>query len=871
MGNSRTGRGLRGIYKLILSVLQISVLGTVVPIAFGILISTFLYFRYCQDIESLQAQYRLEQDSKAAIQIQKIQNMFLDVHQGLQTIANMPGIRRLDSQPKKLSPYGAEWASDAFQGIEQIYFGLAKDHGISEIAIMTLDAKAAKNQSVHTARFDAKTIEHLNSIVPLGSQSISGDVNPYEIEAMSHQLVFFQETCPLKDKVTLLNYPAVISGGIITSNLQAKSLDPDERESDGFVYSVPYFGADGRLRGLISCTFQTNTLRDRLPDSDAAIVETKRHFSVIREGVGTATTDSSSVQYALPDTSLMYSSVTPLIIPDLWGRWNYWVGKSGAEFWNREDVHILRTTILIAAGIVWSGLLILVTFMASVRKRQDQRLESLLRSSQEILFMTDNNGKVVRAGGQIKKALGWDVTDFVGVNLSLFIAESQREEFTEHIRRVTERQYGSESAEFQIETLDETLAWYELTTTNMSHLPEIGGVLVSFKNVETRKNAEFMLLKAKEAAESANEAKSEFLSRMSHELRTPLNAILGFGQLLEMSPETVQDQESVTQILKAGRHLLNLVNDILDISKIESGTMTMSVEPVECLDVIDTVVTFISPLAKQAGITVYTECHGNPKVIGDRQRIIQILINLCSNGIKYNQTGGRVTIGVKSENDLMTTFSVADNGLGIQPHVLSRLFTPFDRLGAENMTIEGTGLGLALSKTLVEAMGGQIVVDSEPGVGTTMNFSLPTANSQSVTSDSNRKCSDHDAAADKTKILYIEDNMANLKLIAELVNKSPEFDLCSARQGGIGIERLETYEPDIVLLDLHLSDMNGLEVIEHIRANPKTANIKVIVLSAEVDPKQLQEAMRLGADFIHTKPIDLKELLALLLNIAEAA
>ena len=219
----------------------------------------------------------------------------------------------------------------------------------------------------------------------------------------------------------------------------------------------------------------------------------------------------------------------------------------------------------------------------------------------------------------------------------------------------------------------------------------------------------------------------------------------------------------------------------------------------------------------------------------------------------------------------MTTFSVADNGIGIQPHVLSRLFTPFDRLGAENMTIEGTGLGLALSKTLVEAMGGQIVVDSEPGVGTTMNFSLPTANSQSVTSDSNRKCSDHDAAADKTKILYIEDNMANLKLIAELVNKSPEFDLCSARQGGIGIERLETYEPDIVLLDLHLSDMNGLEVIEHIRANPKTANIKVIVLSAEVDPKQLQEAMRLGADFIHTKPIDLKELLALLLNIAEAA
>lgn len=879
MSETLTGKGLRVLKKGVRSLLQMSVLGTAVPIAFGTIVSTFLYFRYRDDVDSLQNQYHLEQDSKAHVLVQEVQGKFQQIHHGLQTIASMPGIRRIDPAAPKVSPRGAEWATDAFEGIEQIYLSLSRDQNISEISISSLDMDPDKiNPATGKAwapfaTFDTDTINRLSEHpISLEKAVKVGDVVVHQNRAIKKQLSFFQQTCPTKDKVTLLNYPAVMSEEVTIDDNQFFRATHDEQDRQGFVYSVPYYGSNGKLKGLISCVFLTKNLRDQLPNTDSAIVDTKAHFAIFRPGLGTAMTSATSVRLAMPDTSLMYSSASPIVIPDLWGRWHYWVGKPSADFWNREDVRLLRTTILIGLGVLWTGVFILITFMATIRKRQDQRLESLLRSSQEILFMSDENGKIIRVGGQIKKALGWETGDFIGVNLSLFVIESEREDFQAHLKRVTERQYATETAEFQIETLDDKFVWYEFTTANMSHLPEIGGVLISLKNVETRKHAEFMLRTAKDAAESANEAKSEFLSRMSHELRTPLNAILGFGQLLEMSPETVQDQESVGQILKAGRHLLNLVNDILDISKIESGTLTMSVEPVECLDVIETVVNFIDPQAKQAGISVHVEYDGDFKVLGDRQRMVQVLINLCTNAIKYNKPGGTVTINVKEKDEDTTAFQIRDTGIGINPQVIERLFTPFDRLGAEKLTIEGTGLGLALSKTLVDAMRGKIEVNSTLGVGTVMEFSLPTAKPElQVIEGGAEESPSANELEGATKVLYIEDNLANLKVIADLIQTMPNFELSSARQGGIGIEMVESYQPHIILLDLHLTDMSGLQVLEHIRTNPQTSNAKVIVLSAEVDPIQLEKAIFLGADYIHTKPINVKDLIDLLHDIAEAA
>ncbi|MBI1334215.1 MAG: response regulator [Armatimonadetes bacterium] len=881
MGGNRTGRGFRSFAKKILPWLQSSVVGTAVPIAFGVLVSIFLCLRYRDDIGSLQNQYHLELDSKAKVQAQQIQGMFQEIHHGLQTVANMPGIRRIDLTPQSLRTNPAEWAGDAFEGTEQIFLSLAHDHGISEITVspVGLDPEkinpATGRKWAPSAVFDSDTVSQISdNQLSLEKVVRPGEVTDYEYGAMKKQIAFFQQVCPRKDQVTLLNYPAVMSSQVTVCDNRNFRVTHDEADRRGFVYSVPYYGPQGRLRGIISCVFLTKTLRDLLPSSDAAIVDTRGHFAIYREGMGTATTSAEAIQTAQQDPSLNYSNVIALAFPDDWGKWHYWTGKSNRDFLGREDVQILRTTILIGLAVLWTGVLFLVGFMAAVRKRQEQRLETLLRSSQEILFMTDEKGKVLTTGGQIKKELGWNRGDFVGVNLGFFVVEESRQEFAKHIRRVAEKAYGEETAEFRIETQDDRPIWYEFTTTNMSHVPEVGGVLISLRNVETRKQAELMLRTAKDAAESANEAKSEFLSRMSHELRTPLNAILGFGQLLEMTPETTQDQESVGQILKAGRHLLNLVNDILDISKIESGAVSMSVEPIDCLDVIDTVVTLVDPLAKQTGISLAVECDYPYLVMGDRQRVVQVLTNLCTNAIKYNQPGGSVTIEVEQRANGQTTFRICDTGIGINPQVIDRLFTPFDRLGAERLTVEGTGLGLALSKSLVEAMNGTIEVNSTLGKGTIMEFSLPTADNHLYVVDGDRQFELPETPTPKSesvRILHIEGDVANLRLVEDLLRDVPRYELRNASQGSVGIERMADFRPHIILLDLHLNDMSGLQVLEFIRCGSPFTEAKVIVLSSQVDPVQLEKALFLGADHIHSKPIDTQELLHLLHELSEAA
>lgn len=878
MNKPRTNFQVKGFLKSIVPLFQTSVLGSALPIAFGILVSTFLFLQYRDDIELLQNQYHTEQDTKSRGHAQQIQSTFQQIHQGLQMIANLPGVRRIPATGITFLKKGKQWDADTSQGIQQVFGTLYDDHGISEICLSLnsmqpdeLDPATGKPW-VPIASFDQASQGRLRSMSGTFEKKIQpGDVTAPQYMEIRRQLDYFSQNWPTKDHVTLLNYPAIVSKQttIADSSLFRTSSSEDDRL--GFIYSVPFYGQNGKLMGAVSCIFLKKVIKDLLPSADSALVDTKNHLAITRGINDTTVTNENSMRLAMPDPELLYSSAPVVNIPDELSRWHFWTGKNASEFWRRDEVHILRTTMLIGTCILWSGILLLVAFISNVKKRHDQRLDGLLRSSQEILFMTDDEGKITRVGGQIQKSLGWDSSDFVGKNLSLFVAKSSRTDFDAHLSRVIERQYGNESAEFQIETLDDRPIWYELTTTNMSHLPEIGGVLISLKNVETRKHAEHMLRSAKEAAEKANEAKSEFVSRMSHELRTPLNAILGFGQLLEMSPETVEDQESVAQILKAGRHLLTLVNDILDISKIENGTLTMSVEPVNCLEVIQTVVQFLDSQAKQSGVTLQVECMDDIKVEGDRQRMIQVLINLISNAIKYNKSGGKVVISVERTIE-RTTFKIEDTGIGINPQVIDRLFTPFDRLGAERLTIEGTGLGLALSKTLVEAMGGTIAVHSQLEIGTVLEFSLASFTPKLQVVDGDLAGSaPREKSGDLVRILYIEDNLANLQLMEELIRTVDRFDLCTATQGGIGIELLETYRPHIVLLDLHLSDISGSLVLEHIRDHSELAHIKVIVMSADTNPKQLENMLILGADFIHSKPINIKELLTLFSNIAEAA
>jgi PAS domain S-box-containing protein len=372
--------------------------------------------------------------------------------------------------------------------------------------------------------------------------------------------------------------------------------------------------------------------------------------------------------------------------------------------------------------------------------------------------------------------------------------------------------------------------------------------------------------RAEAAAEQANHAKSEFLSRMSHELRTPLNAILGFAQLLEMD-QLSPDQESLGQILRAGRHLLGLINEVLDISRIETGQLHVSLEPVAVEDILRAAIDLVRPLADARGIALAADVAGDSRhVLADRQRLQQVLLNLLSNGVKYNAPGGRVHLSCVAAPDDRLRIRVADTGPGLAPDKLARLFTPFDRLGAESSAEEGTGLGLTLSKRLVEVMGGALHVDSRVGEGSVFSVELPLVPAPTALPDAGAREQARAERGDRPPVLvlYVEDNLSNLRLVERIAERRPHVKILPAMQGRVGIDLARQHRPDLILLDRHLPDMGGDEVLRLLREDPRTTSIPVVILSADASPSRVQALLGQGARDYLTKPLDVHRLLELL-------
>ena len=383
-------------------------------------------------------------------------------------------------------------------------------------------------------------------------------------------------------------------------------------------------------------------------------------------------------------------------------------------------------------------------------------------------------------------------------------------------------------------------------------------------DISERQRSEERLRKAMEEADRANKAKSEFLSRMSHELRTPLNAILGFGQLLERQNATDAQRKRLSYILSAGRHLLDLINEVLDISRIEAGRIQLSVEPVCISHAFSEAVDLIRPLAADRSIQVVVSPDEETHVLADRQRFKQVLLNLLTNAIKYTPRGGRVTISAAAADEKRHRVSVSDTGPGIPTEKLSRLFTPFDRLGAEQTDVQGTGLGLALTQRLISAMGGVIGVTSDPGQGSIFWVELPrTSSPLDRLPKRNRTelqpATDQSATGDKQTILYIEDNLSNLNLVQQILDERPDVELLTAMQGSIGVELAKQHIPDLILLDLHLPDIPGWNVLEQLKTNERTRSIPTIVISADATHGQIKRLIRSGATAYLTKPLDVDE------------
>ena len=373
------------------------------------------------------------------------------------------------------------------------------------------------------------------------------------------------------------------------------------------------------------------------------------------------------------------------------------------------------------------------------------------------------------------------------------------------------------------------------------------------------------LTTARDAALSATQSKNAFLSSTSHEIRTPLNAILGFTQLLQLSDLSAEDRDGVERILAAGRHLLALINELIDIARIESGELSLSVEPVLVRPLAEETCQLMAPLAAERSITV-SLCRPEPglAVLADQQRLRQILVNLVNNAIKYNRRGGTVSIACQAEGDHQVSLVVTDTGPGIRTADLERIFAPFERLGVEQTGIEGTGIGLPLARALAQAMAGQLTASSVHGEGSAFTVTLPRAvtpwGQERIDVPRPAPIPLADLSTASMRILYIEDNPANIEVVARFLKPVTNVVLHTAMTGEAGLEAAIHEPPDLILLDMHLPGISGEEVLNRLRTEPATADIPVAVLSAEAAPGVIRRMRASGVVAYLTKPLDLAEL-----------
>ncbi len=499
----------------------------------------------------------------------------------------------------------------------------------------------------------------------------------------------------------------------------------------------------------------------------------------------------------------------------------------------------------------------------------DQRLRdqqfytrSLIESNIDALMTTDPSGIITDVNKQMEVLTGYTRDELIGAPFRNYFTDALRAE--EGIRVVLAAKKLT-NYELTASARDGKLTVVSCNaTTFYDRYGTLQGVFAAARDITERKQVENELQLAIVSAEKANRAKSEFLSSMSHELRTPLSAILGFAQLMEsgVPVPTAPQQRSIDQILKGGWYLLDLINEILDLALVESGKLSLSLEPIALVEVMVECQAMIESQAEHRGITVsFPHFDIPPYVRADRTRIKQVLINLLSNALKYNRVDGRVSVTCHAVSSERLRICVEDSGEGLSPEQVSQLFQPFNRLGQEQKTEEGTGIGLVMTKSLIDLMGGAIGVESTPGQGSVFWIELQLASAPLLVPGPPMaaKPATRIAAAKVRTMLYVEDNPANLMLVEDLVERRPDIRLISARDGLAGVRMALGEQPDMILLDINLPGINGLRVLEILGHDPSTASIPVVALSANAMPRDIQKGLQAGFIRYLTKPLNIVE------------
>jgi PAS domain S-box-containing protein len=518
--------------------------------------------------------------------------------------------------------------------------------------------------------------------------------------------------------------------------------------------------------------------------------------------------------------------------------------------------------------------------LAAAAKLMADRLASAVESIQDAFALFDDEDRLVLCNSVYRRLIGDALSGpLVGRHYSeLFDAWTHHIHFSDESSRDKFRSERVGRQRDQTATFDVRLVDGRSLRIIHRQTPEGGTVKTVWDLTDDEQRTEELRV-ARAAAEAGSAAKSDFLSSMSHELRTPLNAILGFAQLLQRDkkePLSTRHQERVDQILKGGEHLLRLIDDILDLSRIEAGGISISTEPVSVVDVLDEARRTLEPIAVRHGVHLKVEPFSNdlPMVSADRTRFVQILMNFGSNGIKYNRPEGQVSFVVSAPSATAVRITVRDTGMGIPAEKQDKLFQPFQRAGQETGPIEGTGIGLVITKKLAELMRGNVGFQSTPGEGSTFWVELPVHESgaRSTTTPSVERGSDTRlGAVGHRVVLYVEDNPANVTFMKDLLSSFDGIDLLTAPTAEMGVEIARSRRPEVLIMDINLPGMSGVDALRVLRAGDDTKDIPVIALTAAASERDKQRGMQAGFYRYLTKPVKVDELLTALETLLERA
>jgi len=613
-----------------------------------------------------------------------------------------------------------------------------------------------------------------------------------------------------------------------------------------------------------------------------AVVDAYTPASISDSGELTARADALSLELGTPIApgfdALVYKASRG--IEDIYEL--TYIRKDGSRFPAIVSVTALRDT----KGKIIGYLLIGIDNTARKRVEAEQALldqrlrdqqyytRSLIESNIDALMTTDPRGIISDVNQQMEALTGCTRDELIGAPFKNYFTDPERAEAA--ITRVL-RDGKVTNYELTARAMDgkETVVSYNATTFH-DRDRKLQGVFAAARDITERKQFEHALQEnnielgnARAVAEKANLAKSEFLSSMSHELRTPLNAVLGFAQLMasETPPPSPAQKQSIDQILQAGWYLLRLINEILDLAMIESGKVTMSQEAMSLADVLNDCQAMIEPQAYKRGITMTFPTFDNLYYVhADRTRVKQVMINLLANAIKYNRDGGTVVVQCALSGEKRVRVSVQDSGAGLMPEQVTQLFQPFNRIGQEAGAEEGTGIGLVVTKQLVELMGGTIGVVSNVGVGTVFWVELDASSAPELAfgnpgeiDPDNRNQPPATATLPQRTLLYVEDNPANLALVEQLIARRSDLKLLTAIDGHLGIQLARAYQPDIILMDINLPGISGFGALEVLSKDVATAHIPVMALSANAVPRDIQKGLEAGFFRYLTKPIKVRE------------